>query len=75
LGFFHLCGSLENEFTGFPMTRTFVIVVIALSLTAPLSACGRRGALEAPSASANPPATAQQAPVEDKPFVLDGLIE
>ncbi|MGL4487814.1 MAG: LPS translocon maturation chaperone LptM [Rhizobiaceae bacterium] len=57
------------------MTRYLITAITALGLLATLTACGRRGALEAPSASANPPATAQPAPVEDKPFVLDGLIQ
>jgi predicted small lipoprotein YifL len=52
-----------------------IMVLLTLSLSFTVSACGRRGALEAPSAAANPPATAQPAPVEDKPFVLDGLIQ
>ncbi len=50
-------------------------IFFTLAVSIALTACGRRGALEAPSAAANPPATAQPAPVEDKPFVLDGLIK
>ncbi len=57
------------------MTRILVTAITAIGLLASLSACGRRGALEAPSAAANPPEKAQPAPVEDKPFVLDGLIK
>jgi predicted small lipoprotein YifL len=57
------------------MTRILVTAITAIALLASLSACGRRGSLEAPSTAANPPATAQPAPVEDKPFVLDGLIQ
>lgn len=52
-------------------------LLIALSVAMALSACGRRGPLEAPSAAANPPVAGEKAadaPVEDKPFVLDGLI-
>lgn len=58
------------------MARTLAFIFIALSLTS-LSACGRRGALEAPSAIGNPPKDAAQpdAPKEDKPFILDGLIK
>jgi predicted small lipoprotein YifL len=57
------------------MTRILFTTIIALILMSSLSACGRRGALDAPSAAANPPATSQSAPVEDKKFVLDGLIQ
>ena len=52
------------------------ILILGLAATT-LTACGRRGPLEAPSASANP-ATAEKAeaaPAEDKPFILDGLIQ
>lgn len=56
-----------------------IITIAAITLVAnALSACGRKGPLEAPTASVNPPAQAgqpQPAPVEDKPFVLDGLIQ
>jgi predicted small lipoprotein YifL len=53
-----------------------LIAVLAAATT--LSACGRKGPLEAPTGAVNPPAQAgqpQTAPVEDKPFVLDGLIQ
>lgn len=52
------------------------ILILSLAATA-LSACGRRGPLEAPSAAANPAngEKAEAAPVEDKPFILDGLIK
>jgi predicted small lipoprotein YifL len=55
-----------------------VIIILALASAATLSACGRKGPLEAPSVSANPAAAngaAQPATVEEKPFVLDGLIQ
>jgi predicted small lipoprotein YifL len=57
------------------MSRTFALI-LAASLLIPLSACGRKAALDAPNAV--PPAKGEKAPpaepVEDKPFVLDGLI-
>lgn len=58
------------------MTRLVALTLIAASLMT-LSACGRRGALEAPSAIGNPPkeAASPDAPKEDKPFILDGLIK
>jgi predicted small lipoprotein YifL len=58
------------------MTRLVALTLIAASLIT-LSGCGRRGALEAPSAIGNAPkeAAAPDAPKEDKPFVLDGLIK
>ena len=62
-----------------PMTsRAALSLLIALSAATALSACGRRGPLEAPSAAANPPAAGEKAAepqVEDKPFILDGLIK
>ncbi len=57
------------------MTRTLVSLIITIGLLTILSACGRRGSLDAPSAAANPPAAEKVAPVEDKPFVLDRLIQ
>jgi predicted small lipoprotein YifL len=60
------------------MARFLTITLAALMITASLSACGRRGPLEAPSAAANPPAAGEKAAepqVEDKPFILDGLIK
>lgn len=59
-------------------SRTNTILLIALSGALALSACGRRGPLGAPGATANPPAADQKASepqVEDKPFILDGLIK
>ena len=58
------------------MARTLAFLLLALSLTS-LAGCGRRGALDAPSAIDNPPkdAAAPDAPKEDKPFILDGLIK
>ncbi len=57
------------------MSRT-VTLILAASLLIPLAACGRKAALEAPSAA--PPANGEKAPPaepkEDKPFILDGLI-
>ena len=58
------------------MNRLFQAVLVMV-LAVSLSACGRRGPLEAPSAAANPTA-AESAPssqAEDKPFILDGLIQ
>ncbi len=58
------------------MTRLVALTLIATSLMT-LSACGRRGALEAPSAIGNAPKEAAQpdAAKDDKPFILDGLIK
>jgi predicted small lipoprotein YifL len=57
------------------MSRTFALM-LAASLLIPLSACGRKAALEAPNAA--PPANGDKAPPaepkEDKPFILDSLI-
>lgn len=60
------------------MNRVAIVIYTSLLVSVSLSACGRKGPLEAPSASANPAAQsgpAQPAPVEDKPFILDGLIQ
>lgn len=58
------------------MKHALVSILAVVIVTASLSACGRRGPLEAPSAAANPSATDEKAPqVEDKPFILDGLIK
>jgi predicted small lipoprotein YifL len=58
------------------MSRT-VTLILAASLLIPLAACGRKAALEAPSAA--PPTNGEKAPPaepkEDKPFILDGLIK
>lgn len=58
------------------MTRIAIFALIASAIA--LSACGRKGPLEAPTGAVNPPPQTgqpQSAPVEDKPFVLDGLIQ
>lgn len=57
------------------MTRILTLTLATVIALTSLSACGRRAALDAPSAAANPPAKGQIAPVEDKPFVLDRLIQ
>jgi predicted small lipoprotein YifL len=60
------------------MTKTLPTLLILCLAAAALSACGRRGPLEAPSAAANPPAAgekAAEAQGEDKPFILDSLIQ
>jgi predicted small lipoprotein YifL len=59
------------------MSRLIQTIFIVCLAATTLSACGRRGPLEAPSAAANPKngQTAEAAPVEDKPFILDGLIQ
>jgi predicted small lipoprotein YifL len=57
------------------MSRTFPLF-LAAALLVSLSACGRKADLERPSAMPAPnngPKTTE--PVEDKPFVLDGLIK
>jgi predicted small lipoprotein YifL len=60
------------------LPNLLIFCLAALMMIASLSACGRRGPLEAPSAAANPPASGEKAsepPVADKPFILDGLIK
>ncbi len=59
------------------MKHALISILAVVIVTASLSACGRRGPLEAPSAAANPSSsTDEKAPqVEDKPFILDGLIK
>jgi predicted small lipoprotein YifL len=57
------------------MKKSALIMLLLAATT--LTACGRRGQLEAPSATANPQTgeKAEAAPAEDKPFILDGLIK
>jgi predicted small lipoprotein YifL len=68
--------SAYSQNPGTAMSRT-VALILAASLLIPLAACGRKAALEAPSAvpavegEKAPPAE----PKEDKPFILDGLIQ
>lgn len=54
----------------------YIPAILAATLLLPLAACGRKAALDAPNAI--PPANGEKAPpaepVEDKPFILDGLI-
>jgi predicted small lipoprotein YifL len=57
------------------MTRFLFVTVATLLIISSLSACGRRAALEAPSAAATPSAPNETPVVADKPFVLDGLIK
>ncbi len=58
------------------MARLLTISLATLMMIASLTACGRRAPLEAPSAVANPASADQKAQqVEDKPFILDGLIK
>lgn len=59
------------------MSRNFpLLIVTALVISLPLSACGRKAPLDAPSAV---PVKEGEKPkdvtVEDKPFVLDKLIK
>lgn len=58
------------------MSRTFSLI-LAAALLIPLSACGRKAPLDAPNAI--PPAEGEKVPPaepkEDKPFILDGLIQ
>ncbi|WP_199223279.1 LPS translocon maturation chaperone LptM [Oricola cellulosilytica] len=53
-------------------TKRFVLfALVALGI----AACGRAGPLEPPPASAtSTPATAEETPVEDRPFILDALL-
>ncbi len=59
------------------MPRTSpILIVSALAASLALSSCGRKADLERPSAMPAP-ANGQNAsePVDDKPFILDGLIK
>ncbi len=57
------------------MSRTLTLVLATLLLI-PLSACGRKAPLDAPSAVPVKEGEKQpEPPVEDKPFVLDRLIK
>lgn len=69
-------GNVQSD-QGFQMKRILQTILILVLTAATLAACGRRGPLEAPSAAANPETgeKTEAAPVEDKPFVLDGLIQ
>jgi len=54
----------------------FAPLILTALLALGLAGCGVRGSLEPPSA-ANAPQTAETpepAPVEDRPFILDGLL-
>jgi predicted small lipoprotein YifL len=66
----------QQTFDWKELMKKSALILLLVSATA-LSACGRRGPLEVPSAAANPQTgeTAEAAPVEDKRFVLDGLIK
>ena len=58
------------------MARTISLVLVAtLMMTMSLSGCGRKGPLEAPSLATATEKSEKPAPVEDKPFILDGLIK
>ena len=59
------------------MNRAAISMIILVLAASALTGCGRRGPLEAPSAAANPETgeKAAAAPAEDKPFILDGLIQ
>jgi predicted small lipoprotein YifL len=57
------------------MSRIFALT-LAASLLVPLSACGRKAPLDAPSAVPVKEGEKQpEPPVEDKPFILDKLIK
>ena len=53
--------------------------ILALAMTAALSACGRKGDLDPPGTPQQPAAsveaTAPQAQAPDRKFILDGLLE
>jgi predicted small lipoprotein YifL len=57
------------------MPRILILTISTVIALTSLSACGRRAALDAPSAAVDPTVKAQPAPVEDKPFVLDRLLQ
>lgn len=51
---------------------------VAAALVVGLSGCGRKGELERPGVSASPvtdPAETRAEPVEDRRFILDGLLD
>lgn len=55
------------------LTRTFILM---LTLSA-LAACGRAGPLEPPPSSVSTPAEnaeEAEAPKQDRPFILDGIL-
>ncbi len=61
-------------------TGPWIKTLCALALSvAVLSGCGRKGPLERPGVSAVPATTTEEAtdpaPVNDRRFVLDGLLE
>lgn len=65
----------SSTIVGTQMSRTLTLVLAALLLI-PLSACGRKAPLDAPSAVPVKEGEKQpEPPVEDKPFVLDRLIK
>ncbi len=55
------------------MTQLLKLLVLWLVLGT-LAACGRAGPLEPPPSAAVPAEDAQEAPEEDKPFILDGIL-
>lgn len=68
------------------MTRTAIHLLLALTLAATLAACGRKSALDTPYQAQldareeardndEPLPPAPEKPVEDRPFILDGLID
>jgi predicted small lipoprotein YifL len=66
--------------TGDIMGRGFILIAIMLLATMSLSACGKRGALEAPALAPNEKAA--QSSTDDKPgekthrpFILDSLLQ
>jgi predicted small lipoprotein YifL len=55
----------------------FAPLILTALLALGLAGCGVRGSLEPPSAANAPQTTAdnpEPAPVEDRPFILDGLL-
>ncbi len=51
---------------------------VAAALVVGLSGCGRKGDLERPGVSSSPvtdPAETQAAPVKERSFILDGLLD
>ena len=58
------------------MPRTPPLILAALlAVTLAASGCGRKADLEKPSAMPAPNGEKKAPPVEDKPFILDGLIK
>ena len=59
------------------LKRTLVVTALLAGVVAVLSGCGRKGPLERPTVTVEPTAgdEASPAPVKERRFILDGLLE